>query len=115
DPIPNKTTFVSCSQTPPCTTTGTPVTSVSWTIPSVGPGAPVVVTFQVKLDSSFPSGTTTITNVGKVCTSEEGCKNSPPTTVTVTAAPKLGVVKTANTAGPVNAGVDITYSLAYSN
>jgi uncharacterized repeat protein (TIGR01451 family) len=115
DPIPAHTTFVSCSQTPPCTTDGPPVTKVTWNIGDVAAGQTVVVTFQVKLDSVFPAGTTTITNVGTVCTDEEGCKNSPPTTVTVTANPNLGLHKEASLTGIAVPGDQITYTLTYSN
>lgn len=113
DPIPSRTTFVSCSDT--CTQTGTPVTSVSWSLGDIASGGSKSVTFIVKLDSSFPAGTTTITNVATICNTEEGCKNSPPVTVTVTATPKLALVKSADKTGTVTLGDNITYTLAYSN
>jgi uncharacterized repeat protein (TIGR01451 family) len=113
DPVPNKTTFVSCSDT--CTQTGNPVTSVSWTIASVGPNQTVTRTFQVKLDDSFPTGSTPVSNVAKVCTDEEGCKETPPTIVTVTAKPNLAVSKSAGDVTQATPGSQITYTLTYSN
>ncbi|MEA2220747.1 MAG: hypothetical protein QOJ35_3373 [Solirubrobacteraceae bacterium] len=113
DPVPAHTTFVSCSDT--CMQTGTPVSSVSWSLGDVASGVTKVVTFVVKLDAAFPAGTTTITNVARFCSREEGCTNSPPVTVTVTAATQLKLVKTASTTSSVAAGDNITYTLAYSN
>ncbi|MEO5939721.1 MAG: hypothetical protein ABIZ72_02295, partial [Candidatus Limnocylindrales bacterium] len=37
--------------------------SLTWTIPSIAPGASVVLTFSVTLDDVFPSGTTHLPNV----------------------------------------------------
>jgi uncharacterized repeat protein (TIGR01451 family) len=114
DPIPGHSTYLSCS--PACTTNGPPVTTVTWNVGTVGVNAPVVVTFQVTLDSTFPSGTTVITNVGTVTTTEEsGSTSSNPTTVTVTAAPNLQLGKSADATGTVVSGTQITYTLTYTN
>jgi uncharacterized repeat protein (TIGR01451 family) len=114
DPIPDHTAFVSCSDA--CTQTGSPVTSVSWSLGDVASGASKSVTFVVKLDAAFPAGTTAIKNVGKICSKEEGCKNSPEVTVTVTAATNLKLVKSSDKTGAtVIDGDSITYTLAYSN
>jgi uncharacterized repeat protein (TIGR01451 family) len=114
DPVPAHSTFLSCSSA--CTTDGPPVTTVTWNVGTVGVNAPVVVTFQVTLDSTFPSGTTVITNVGAVTTTEEtGSTSSNPTTVTVTATPNLQLGKSADATGTVVSGNQITYTLTYTN
>ena len=121
DPIPAHSTYVagSCTSSPaanpsPCSTTGSPVTSVSWHYDTVTPGTTIVLTFRVRLDTSFPSGTTTITNVGTVCTAEEGCKDSPPVTVIVSAAPNLSIHKDASRTS-ANPDDQITYTLTATN
>ena len=114
DQIRQRTTYTSC--TGGCTTVGSPVvTSVKWTYPSVASGETKVVTFIVKLDTSFPAGTTTITNVATICVREIGCKDSPPVTVTVTATTALKLVKCASTTSSVKSGDSVTYTLSYSN
>ncbi|MEO6711901.1 MAG: DUF11 domain-containing protein [Mycobacteriales bacterium] len=115
DTIQPRQTFVSCSQTPPCTTDGPPVTTVKWHFDSVAANTTKVVTFQVRLDATFPSGSTTVKNVDTVTTKEEGTKSSNETTVTVAAAPQLKLLKSADTSSTVVAGNQITYTLAYSN
>ena len=50
DPVPNQTTYVSC--TPSCTTSGNPVNQVSWTIASIPPGQSASVTMTVTVTSS---------------------------------------------------------------
>jgi len=117
DPIPSRSTYQSCSQTPACTTTGTnPVTSVSWSIGTVAANQTVVVTFRVTLDSSFPAGTTDVKNVGSATTAEEtGTTNSNETVVHVTAQPNLTLGKSANAGSTVINGTAITYTLTYSN
>lgn len=114
DPVPARTTYVSCSST--CTTDGPPVTTVTWAIGTVAPGTSVVVTFQVRLDAVFPSGTTDVTNVGSARTNEEtGTTSSNPATVRVTAAPNLTLAKAADATSTVVAGDHITYTLTYGN
>jgi uncharacterized repeat protein (TIGR01451 family) len=116
DPIPARTTYQSCSANlVACATTGTPVTSVSWTLAEVPSGGVRVFTFVVKLDSSFPAGTTTITNVGTADSAEEPPVTSPPATVTVTATPALQLIKSSNASAVVIAGDQITYTLTYTN
>ena len=59
EPIPNNTSFVSCSDG--CA--GSPAGPLTWNLGTVSPSdAPKVVTFQVKLASVFPAGDTPVTN-----------------------------------------------------
>jgi uncharacterized repeat protein (TIGR01451 family) len=126
DPVPAHSTFLSCAGGGgTCSASGGTVT---WTLgnPTIPAGGQVVVTFEVKLDSVFPVGTTNVTNVALVCTSQENPSCTPtnstptnstpsnPVTVMVPAAPILGVVKSASTTHG-NPGDQITYTLAYSN
>lgn len=114
DEIADGQTLISCSDS--CDSTTTPGT-VTWSFGTVPAGATRTVTFIVKLDDTFPSGTTTIENVAVAKTREEGEKPSDKTTVTVTAKPDLKLVKSASspTSGKAVAGEEITYTLAYRN
>jgi uncharacterized repeat protein (TIGR01451 family) len=124
DPVPSGTTYLSCSQTPACTTGGSPVSSVSWTFASVAPGTTITVTFRVQLGSSYAPGTTTaVTNVATLCTTEEGCKNSPPATVNVKT-PKSSLAKavrdvttdgTFATSTSASPGDVVEYRITYTN
>ena len=105
---------------------GSPVSSVSWTFASVPAGGSQTVTFQVKLDST---GWTThdeqVTNVGKVCTTEEGatCTTTPPVVVVVklpTSSISKGVRKAGTTGAFVtqisaSANDSVEYQLSYTN
>lgn len=125
DPIPTKTTWQSCS--PTCTTTGSPVSSVSWTTPGpVGANSPLTFTFTVEMDGPFTQASTDITNVGSVDTDEEAEEDSNPTTVTVLANPTSSLVKsvrnaTTNPSGTftpstaADPGDVIEYKLTYLN
>jgi uncharacterized repeat protein (TIGR01451 family) len=71
---------------------------LSWTVPSIAPGATVSLTFSVTLDDSFPDGQTVLPNTvvvvgpGSNCEAESGdalCD----TTTTVEAAPDLNAEK----------------------
>lgn len=114
DVIADGQTFVSCTGS--CDSTTTPGT-VTWSLGTVAAGASRTVTFIVKLDDTFPAGTTTIDNVAVSKTREEGQKPSDKTTVTVTAKPDLKLEKSASspTTGKAVAGEEITYTLAYRN
>jgi len=63
DDLPPGTTFVSCSQTPPCTTSGNPVTSVSWSIGTVAAGTGGSVTLTVSINVTAGC---TICNTAKI-------------------------------------------------
>jgi uncharacterized repeat protein (TIGR01451 family) len=105
-------TFVSCSSG--CMQNGA---NISWSLGTVSPNQTVVVDLEVKLDASFPSGQTPIHNVANGCigSATTNCTpTTPPTTVTVTAAPNLALVKSAN-ATHGNPGDQIVYKIAYSN
>jgi uncharacterized repeat protein (TIGR01451 family) len=105
-------TFVSCSNS--CSQSGSTVT---WSLGTVNPGVTVVVDVEVQLDATFSQTTTTIHNVANGCigSATTNCTTTtPPTTVTVTAAPNLALVKSAN-ATHGNPGDQITYTIAYSN
>jgi len=121
EPIPNNSTYVSCNPAtatePTCTTTGSPVTSIKWSFGDVPAGGTRTVTFTVKLDQTFPSGTTDVKNTAVSNTKEEGDKNSNTVIVKVTAKPNLKLVKSASslTEGKAVPGEEITYTLAYSN
>ncbi len=110
DVIQAKQTFVGGSCTPACTGTGTAANPLKWTFASVGVGGSQVMTFRVTLDPSFPAGTTDVKNVAVSDSTEENPKNSNETTVTVTAAPNLGLVKSGSAVG-----TRITYTIDYSN
>jgi uncharacterized repeat protein (TIGR01451 family) len=115
DTIAGRQTYVSCTAS--CTTVGTPVTMVKWSLGTVGPGASKTLTFQVKLDAKFPSGTTRVKNSAIVSTDTECPKRSNETTVTVVVVavtPKLTLVKSADETS-VEAGDTITYTLKYGN
>jgi uncharacterized repeat protein (TIGR01451 family) len=112
DTLASGQTFVSCSSG--CTQNGSLIT---WSLGTVNPGVTVIVDVEVKLDPSFPSGQTQIHNVANGCigSATTNCTTTtPPTTVTVTAAPNLSLVKSANT-GHGNPGDQIIYTIAYSN
>ena len=140
DIIPPKTTFVSA------TGGGTFAAGVvTWSIKTVPPGPSASVTFTVKLDAVFPNGTTAVTNVAVISSTELPKPiTSNRVTTTVTAAVKLVISKTltasvnrtisnfTNTATMKSnekvaavsgthvtlsqiKGVDLTYTLSYAN
>lgn len=117
DPVPEHSTFLSC--TGGCTTTGSsPGSTITWTIGDVAVGGSRTVTFQVTLDSTFDQNTTTITNVG-TAHDQNGDTDSPPATVTVDAPPASGLVKSAadltHSSGNAQPGDVIEYTLTYTN
>ncbi|UTI64601.1 hypothetical protein NBH00_25120 [Paraconexibacter antarcticus] len=118
-------TFVAGSCTASTGTTcafGAPV--LTWTIGSVPAGGTRTLTFQVKLDNSFPAGSTPVLNAAVYRSDQEPPVTTPPTTVTVTANPSSSTVKavrnvTTNgtfastaTAKPGNV---LEYRLSYTN
>jgi uncharacterized repeat protein (TIGR01451 family) len=74
----------------------------------------VTLSFRVTLDSTFPSGTTTIHNTATANTPGVGETPSNETTVTVTGEPNLGLHKSADNS-TVSTGQQITYTLEYFN
>lgn len=109
DALPAHSTFVSCSDG--CTVADGVIT---WNLGTIAAGAGKTVTFLTTLDASFPAGTTDVKNVGVADSAEEPPKSSNETTVTVSAAPNLGLLKTASTQ-QLQSGQEVTYTLAYAN
>lgn len=117
DPVPDHSTFLSCSDG--CTTTGTtPGSTITWDIGEVAAGDSSTVTFRVTLDSTFEQNTTTITNVG-TAHDQNGETDSDPATVIVDAPPESGLVKSAanltTPSGNARPGDVIEYTLTYTN
>ncbi len=122
DTIQARQTYVSC--TAGCVPNGEPPTGVTWNLGTVAAGASVTMTFQVRLDASFPAGPTPVRNTGVVDTAEEPAKNSNETVVTVTANPVSALVKSVRNftdsgefANSASAKPDdvIEYRLVYTN
>jgi len=118
DALPGRTTFVSCSNA--CTHSAT---GVSWNLGSVNPGT-VTRTFMVKLDATFPAGSTTVDNAA-VSTSGQGNVNSNTVVANVTADPVTALAKAERdvtsggtfSSGPItaNPGDTLEYRLTYRN
>ncbi len=108
DPLPPRTTYVSGGTYDASTRT------VSWNVGTLAAGASGTVQFVVTLDSSFPAGSTVITNTGLVRSTDVGPTASNPVQTTVNAAPQLAITKAVDraTASP---GDVLTYSLTYRN
>lgn len=111
DNIPANTTYVSCTSA--CTTTGGPVTKVSWTIASVAPGAVQTVAFTVTGNSAVPIGSTTLTNTATVRSTEVSTPQSS-NSVTNTLEVLPTVAKFADV-DSVTAGGNITFSIVVNN
>ncbi len=109
DALPPRTTYVSA--TGGGSFSGA---SVSWTIGSLAAGASGVVSFTVRLDATFPSGTTTIENVAVIDGAEVSAVTSAPAVTEVSAGPRIVLVKTVDldTARP---GDELIYTITYSN
>jgi uncharacterized repeat protein (TIGR01451 family) len=119
-------TFVSCSNS--CSQSGSTVT---WTLGAVAPNQTVVVDVEVQLAATFPQTTTTINNVANGCigSATTNCTpTTPPTTVTVTAAPATTITKLvrdegqtdtdSGTYGPTASAVPgdyVDYQISYTN
>jgi uncharacterized repeat protein (TIGR01451 family) len=111
DSIPSGATYVASSCSPACTTTGTPVTSVSWTFSSVAAGGSQTVSFKVKLAATFANGTTAnVSNHGAVVTDQEASQDSNTVVANVTATGALALIKSASVSGST-----ITYTITYFN
>jgi uncharacterized repeat protein (TIGR01451 family) len=82
---------------------------VSCTIPTLAAGASGTVTITVQLDSVFPSGATTVTNVAVIDDTP-----SNPVTTTVGAAPALSITKAVDKA-VASPGQQLVYTLSYAN
>lgn len=113
DEVPEHSTLVSC--TPDCGAApgSGPGTQVTWTFASVPADGSEVVTFQVQLDSTFPEGTTEITNVA-TATTDDDSDESNPTTVTVSAAADIGIDKRVP-AGAHQVGDTVTVEIDVTN
>jgi len=114
DTIAARQTFVANSCNPTCTTDGPPVSTVTWTFATVPSGGTQVVTFQVTLDATFPSGGTIVSNVGTVDTKEEPPKSSNTTTVTVNAAANITSTKSVSPT-VAKVGDTVTYTITLNN
>ena len=118
-------TLVPSSCSPTCTVNGS---TLSWSLGTVQPGAAnaVTITFSVTLDSVFPAGTTHVSNVAVGSSDQEQHFESPPTDVTVTAAPISMLTKgvrdhTTNPTGDFTNGTNaspgdvLDYQIVYEN
>lgn len=112
DPIPDDTTFVSCDPDD-CTTSGDPVSSVSWSIGDVAAGDSESVSFRVILDPSFGSGSTQLCNTG-TATDQVETVDSNQVCITVEASPDLLISKVPN-ANVFLPGQTIHYTIGYGN
>src|SRR5439155_416288 len=115
DDIQARQTYVSVPGcTGGCTTNGPPVTRLTWNLGTQQPNAAaVVMTFQTKLDSTFPLGTTLVKNVGVVKSDQESSENSNETVTTVNASVNITSTKSA-TPNPANIGQVGTYTIKLS-
>jgi uncharacterized repeat protein (TIGR01451 family) len=84
DPVPNNTTFLSCSDNCTEPVPPTPGQSIVWNVGSVPASQSVTVTFRVRLDGTFSVGSHDITNTGTVTTApQHGSTSSNEVTVNV--------------------------------
>ncbi|MEK7748330.1 MAG: SpaA isopeptide-forming pilin-related protein, partial [Nitrospirota bacterium] len=112
DKLPAKTTFVSATGGG-VYTNGT-TTTVSWNIGTLLHGVSGSVTFTVKLDAVFPSGTTTVTNFGNIISSTTPLTPSNPVMTDVSAKPILKITKAVDKTTAVP-GDTLVYTLNFSN
>jgi uncharacterized repeat protein (TIGR01451 family) len=111
DAIPSGTTYVASSCSPSCTTTGTPVSGLSWTFSSEPVGNSETMTFEVRLGSTYTNGTVdSVSNYGSFDTDQETGGNSNTVVANVTATGVLGLIKSAAVSGH-----QITYTIGYFN
>jgi uncharacterized repeat protein (TIGR01451 family) len=96
DPIPARSTFLSCS-----TSCSHSASTVTWNLGTVAPST-VVLTFQVTLDSNFAAGTTTQIKNAAVVTTDQGTSPTNTVVATVTVASPLasGILGAATTNQP---------------
>jgi len=110
DVVPALTSFASASNGG-INTAGT----VNWTVGTVAAGNSGSVTLTVTLDSTFPIGTTPVTNSAVIAApNAPPVPPTPPVTTTVTAAPVLVVSKSVNAATAAPGG-SLVYTINYSN
>ncbi|MDP9181458.1 MAG: DUF11 domain-containing protein, partial [Actinomycetota bacterium] len=120
DTVPARSTATACSNSCTPTPPQPAGTNLTWNVGTVAAHTTAVVTFDTRLDATFPAGTTTIDNVASTTTDQEKTPiPSNHTTVTVNGRPNLALVKSAvtNAASGVTPGPGntITYTLTYSN
>ena len=113
DSLPERTTYQSATGSPSVNSSQGIVT---WTVPSLAVGAQGSVTVTVKLDATFPSGTTTIPNEGTIKSTEKPTPvDSNTVTTTVTGgSPVLTLAKSVNLTTAA-AGSNLVYTLTYGN
>lgn len=117
DVVPANATYwscVSCSSAPAIGGVGT----VTWTIPTLAPGASTVLTFQVRASTTVAASATpySIINTATVSAAGVAALASNAVTNTLEAAPRLEVAKSNDVTSPTVApGSTITYSLAIRN
>ena len=109
DALPARTTFVSASGG-----VAQSGTTVSWSVGSVAPSASGTLTLVVRLDAVFPNGTTIVTNVAVIQSTQTPPTTSGPARTTVSASPALTLVKAVD-AATARPGQTLTYTLSYAN
>jgi len=109
DAVPANTTFVSA------TGGGTLAGGiVTWTIGALNTGVSSSVQLVVRVNSPLANGTVITNGSYTIDSNETAPVAGAAATTTVTSTPVLNVSKT-DSPDPVNAGSDITYTIAYSN
>ncbi len=102
-----------------CSNSCTGTTTLSWTGLTVNAGGTLDLTFTIKLNDSFPSGTTHLHNTA-ISAQSTNCLAAAPaaacsTDTTVTAAPALSITKDATTANYNAVGQTISYNIVATN
>ncbi|MGE3488948.1 MAG: MBG domain-containing protein [Vicinamibacterales bacterium] len=89
--------------------------TVTWNLGTVAAGASGSVTLTVTLDTTFPIGTTPVTNSAVIAApNAPPVPPTPPVTTTVTAAPVLEVSKSVSAATAAPGGT-LVYTISYRN
>jgi uncharacterized repeat protein (TIGR01451 family) len=125
DAIPSNTSFVAVSCNPACTTTGNPVTSVSWNLGAEPAGVTVALVFRATVNGQLPASSNAISNQATWTATAEGGGSSNTVVANVAATATSGVTKAerdattvgAFSAGPItaNPGDTLEYQLTYHN
>lgn len=124
DTIPAGTTYLAASCTASagavCTTTGAPVTSISYASRNLGAYGSVTFTFRVAVNSPVSAGTTTISNTGSYTLNGGGSTATNTVSNSVFAAPVLSILKSESNPGIdangfITPGSTTTYTLAVTN
>ena len=102
-----------------CSNSCTGTTTLSWTGLTVNAGSTLDLTFTIKLNNSFPSGTTPLHNTA-ISAQSTNCLAAAPaaactTNTTVTAVPALSITKDATTANYNAVGQTINYNIVATN